>query len=195
MTYRWFITQPMRTGAGQVWEFKADLHTWMDTGDRFTITGDYEDPWGMTYFSFMLCQFVGQSWVDNRWYSSCHYDSATPQKHTVTFEGGSIELFIRMGASPASTEQALFTAGTGTLDATPFEQSDYYKLIYNPEHHHFSRDFIVLFDAPISGACGIKVQNLDPWNDDPPGRVALVRCDLSEIEERKVTGELFEITR
>jgi hypothetical protein len=39
------------------------------------------------------------------------------------------------------------------------------------------------------------VQYLDPWNDDPPGRVALVRCDLSEIETRKVTGELFETSR
>ena len=95
--------------------------------------------------------------------------------------------------SAASTEPALFHFGSGVLDQTTFEQDDYYKLIYNPEHHHFSRDFIVLFDQPISAACGIKVQNLDPWNDDPPGRVALVRCDLTEIEERRVTEELFEI--
>ena len=143
----------------------------------------------------MLCKQDCQSYEDNRWYSSCRYDSAFLQKHTVTYDGGSIELFIRMGWSPASTEPALFISGSGTLDGTAFEQEDFYKLIYNPEHHHFTRDFIVLFDTPISSACGIKVQELEPWPTDPFGRVALVRCDLSEIEERRVTGEIFETLR
>jgi hypothetical protein len=193
MIYRWSITQPMRTGAGDVWVFKADLHAEMDAGvDRFTLDGDWEDPWENSWHSFMLCKQDCQSWEDNRWYSSCHYDNANLQKHTVTFEGGSIELFIRMGWSAASTEPALFISGAGTLDTASFSQEDFYKLIYNPEHHHFSRDFIVLFDTPISKACGIKVQALEPWPTDPFGRVALVNCDLSEREERGVTGELFE---
>jgi len=195
MNYRWSITQPMRTGVGEVWEFHANLSTWMDTGDSFMVNGDYEDPWGMTYFSFRLCSQDCQSWVDNRWYASCNFESAQLQKHTVTFEGGSVELYMRMGQSPASTEPAAFVSGSGVLDGTSFSQEDFYRLIYNPEHHHFSRDFIVLFDAPISSACGILVQNLDPWNEDPPGRVALVGCDLAEMEERKVTGELFETLR
>jgi hypothetical protein len=193
--YRWFITQLMRDATGQVWTFEANLRVYLENEDTFTISGDYGDPWDRTYHGFMLCKDDCQSWVDNRRFASCHYDTATPQKHTVTFDGGSIELFIRMGQSDASTEPALFHFGSGTLDGTAFSQDDYYKLIYNPEHHHFSRDFIVLFDNPISSACGLKVQNLDPWNDDPAGRVALVRCDLSEIGERQVTEELFEILR
>jgi hypothetical protein len=196
MNYRWFITQPMRTGAGDVWVFKADLHVWMDAGvDRFSLNGDWGDPWGNSWTNFRLCKQDCETYEDIRWYSSCHYDNANLQKHTVTFEGGSIELFIRMGWSAASTEPALFISGSGTLDGTAFSQEDFYKLIYNPMHHHFSRDFIVLFDAPISSACGILVQELEPWPSDPFGKVALVRCDLSEIEERKVNEELFEILR
>jgi hypothetical protein len=196
MNYHWSITQPMRTGAGDVWALEINLNIWLDAGvDRFTINGDWGDPWENSWHSFMLCKQDCQTWEDNRWYSSCHYDNANLQKHTVTYEGGSIELFIRMGWSAASTEPAMFISGSGTLDGTSFSQEGFYKLIYNPEHHHFSRDFIVLFDSPISTACGIKVQHLDPWNDIPPGRVALVRCDLSEIEERKVNEELFETLR
>jgi hypothetical protein len=195
-TYRWFITQTLRTGSGEIWQARVDLHAWMADGeDTFSIDGDYEDPWGMNYYSFMLCRQDCQTYIDNRWFASCHYETATPQKHTVTFEGGSIQLFIRMGASPASTEPALFHFASGTLDETGFSQDDYYKLIYNPEHHHFSRDFIVLFDSPISSACGLKVLNLDPWNEAPAGRVALVDCDLLEVGERRVYEELFEILR
>jgi hypothetical protein len=196
MTYRWSITQPMRTGAGNVWEFKADLHSEMDSGvSRFTLNGDWGDEFGTGWQSFMLCKQEDGECKDVRWYSSCHYDNADLQKHTVTFEGGSIELFMRMGWSPASTEPALFISGSGTLDGTLFSQEDFYKLIYNPTHHHFSRDFIVLFDTPISSACGILVQELEPWPMDPLGRVTLVDCDLSEIEERRVTEELFEFLR
>ena len=193
--YRWFYTQLMRDAAGEEWTLEASLHVYLEDQDTFTINGDYEDPWGRSYYSFNLCKGDCQTWVDNRWYASCHFDTAQLQKHTVTFEGGSIELYIRMGQSMASTEPAAFVSGSGVLDGTSFSQEEYYKLIYNPEHHHFSRDFIVLFDAPISSACGIKVLNLDPWNDDPPGRVALVDCDLVELEERKVTEELFENLR
>jgi hypothetical protein len=195
-TYRWFITQALRTASGEEWEFRADLHTWIPTGeDTFTLNGDSEDAQSVSYQSFMLCRQDCQSWIDNRWYASCRFETAALQKHTVTFAGGRVELYVRMGVSMASTEPALFVRSLGTLDTVDFEQQDYYRLIYNPEHHHFSRDFIVLFDQPISSACGLKVLNLDPWNDDPPGRAALVGCDLTEIEERQVSEELFEIIR
>jgi hypothetical protein len=110
----------------------------------------------------------------------------------VTFSGGEVELYIQMGDSGDSTEPAAFVRATGTLDGVAFEQTDYYRLIYNPKHHHFERDFAVLLEEPIGGACGLKIECLDPWNEPPPSRMTTVNCDLSEIEERQVTGEVFE---
>jgi len=55
----------------------------------------------------------------------------------------------------ASTEPAMFVAATGTLDGTTFIQTDYWKLVYLPAHHHFVRNFAVLFEGASSGACGL----------------------------------------
>jgi hypothetical protein len=110
----------------------------------------------------------------------------------VLFDGGDLTLDIRMGVSMAATEPAAFVLATGTLDGQSFEQGDYWKLIYNPTHHHFSRDFAVLFDSPIGNACGLKAAELDPWGDQPPARVHTIACDLTELAERSVSSETFE---
>ena len=92
----------------------------------------------------------------------------------------------------ASTEPAAFVRAEGNLDGTDFLQTDYYKLIYNPEHHHFSRDFAVLFDAPIGEVCGLKVLHLDPWGGEPPTEVHTIECDLGSLGTREVLSETFE---
>ena len=96
--------------------------------------------------------------------------------------------------APAATEPAAFVRAAGNLDGQSFVQEDYWKLIYNPTHHHFSRDFAVLFDNPIGDACGLKAAEVDPWGDQPPTRVHTITCKLAEIEERSVTLETFEET-
>jgi hypothetical protein len=109
----------------------------------------------------------------------------------VDFEGGDLTLELRMGESVAATEPAAFVRASGTLDGQGFEQDDYWKLIYNPSHHHFSRNFAVLFDAPIGSACGLKVVGVDPWGDPPPAQVHTIDCELGAIEERALNSESF----
>jgi hypothetical protein len=98
-------------------------------------------------------------------FAVCNPTSYSLQTHTLELAGGSIVLKVRMGDSMASTEPAAFISGSGVLDDKQFSQEDYWKPIYRPEHHHFSRDFAVLFDEPISGACGVRMLKLDPWGD------------------------------
>ena len=92
----------------------------------------------------------------------------------------------------AATEPAAFVRASGSLDGQSFEQADYWKLIYNPSHHHFSRDFAVLFDAPIGSACGLKATEVDPWGDAPPAQVHTIDCELGEIDERLLSSESYE---
>ena len=98
-----------------------------------------------------------------------------------------------MGESAASTEPAAFVRASGTLDGASFDQKDYWKLIYRPAHHHFQRDFGVFFDAPISGACGLKMVGLDPWEGATTvPDVELVDCDLKTVETRKTSSHVWE---
>jgi hypothetical protein len=86
------------------------------------------------------------------------------------------------------TEPGALVHAAGALDGVPFSQGDYWKLIYNPAHHHFARDFAVLFEAPIGLACGIKVE---AKNGDPV--LHTVACDLANIEARTVDDYVFSI--
>ena len=70
---------------------------------------------------------------------------------------------------------------------------DYWRLIFTGgAQHYMVRHFAVLFDGPLSGACGLKLENLDVWGDPPPARVTLIDCDLVELSERAVSADLFE---
>jgi hypothetical protein len=81
--------------------------------------------------------------------------------------------------------------GKGELDGTPFEQRDYFETLYNPEHHHFSRDFVLLLDGEDRG---LAVLYADPFQDDPPVEIALVDRDLTVLETRTVTDESYDGT-
>jgi hypothetical protein len=190
--YRLNIRQPMRTAAGVPWNLELSLSGSLPAGESIItdVNGAYLDPYAF-WVNFNLCQ--NECWaLDAYRFASCHFDGANPQTVKVTFQGGWVDLHQMMGDSAASTEPAIFLWAEGQLDTASFEQHDYYKLIYNPQHHHFSRDFAVLFDSSISGACGIKVLYADPWGDDPPTRLTTIDCDLSDIEERIVIDTTFE---
>ena len=85
-----------------------------------------------------------------------------------------------------STEPSSYVRAQGTLDGVAFDVTDYWRLPYNPEHHHFSRDFGVLFDAPIGGACGLVARKLDKWGEPPAAEVATVDWDLAVVEAREL---------
>jgi hypothetical protein len=80
----------------------------------------------------------------------------------------------------------------GTLDGTAFTQNDYWKLVYSAPHHHFTRNFAVLFDAPINGACGLKVLDIDAYDRALP-TVYTIQCDLSNIATRSVSAATSQL--
>jgi hypothetical protein len=95
----------------------------------------------------------------------------------VTFE-------VRIGQAMVSTEPSSFVYAGGTLDGTAFEQRSYWKLVYRPTHHHFTRDYAVLFDSPIGGACGLKAVSVP----EAQTTVHTINCDLSDIQARTVSS-------
>ncbi len=126
------------------------------------------------------------------------FDSCNPERYalnhsTVTFEGGQVELNVRIAALPGGiSESPVFVAASGTLDSVQFEQTDYYKLVYSASHHQYLRSFAVLFDEPIDGACGVKVVDLDPYSGGELPLFYTIECDLSNRAERSVTSAVTE---
>lgn len=143
----------------------------------------------------MLCSPHCTAPDELRFIDACHFVGFDTRRHLVTFDGGSVELDLRYGVSPASTEPGQFERASGTLDGTAFEYENYWDLVYTPEHHHFARHFLVLFDEPIGEACALAAEGLDEnyWDEfGPEPAVRLLDCGLNELEERRVTGDDFE---
>lgn len=136
-------------------------------------------------YSFLVCP-MGENCYPNFMFDSCTHAEARLHTHVVTFTGnaGAVTFELRIGDSIASTEPGAFVRASGTYKGTSFDQRNYWKLIYNPAHHHFVRNFAVLFDAPIDGACGIQVKGLEPFEDSgtpaEPNVATTVDCALNE---------------
>ncbi len=188
------LRQPFAGGG----ELSARFYTGHTVGEpvlNLVIDGNGTDPWGDSGVAMSWCKEAGSEWcngIDGTTFESCNPLSYQLQTHTLTFDGGELVLDVRMGASAAGTEPAAFVKAAGTIDGTAFVQQDYWKLIYRPAHHHFSRDFAVFFDAPIGGACGVRVLALDPWEGGQLPTLDLVECDLTSIEARTVTGHVWD---
>ncbi|MFK7930989.1 MAG: hypothetical protein AB8H79_22580 [Myxococcota bacterium] len=164
--------------------------------DDYVLDSGNNDPFGDSGASVAWCRNPDDEWCsgpNGTQFVDCAGTGFGLQTHTLTFEGGEVVLHVRMGQSAAGTEPAAFVRAVGTIDGAAFDQDDYWKLIYSPEHHHFSRDFAVLFDAPIGGACGIKVLDLDPWEGAAElPKLSLIECDLTDIESRTVTQNVWD---
>lgn len=120
-------------------------------------------------------------------FTSCTHPGASLHQHEVELDTGTILLELRIGQSFASTEPGAFVRASGSFRGESFDQSDYFKLVYNPEHHHFVRDFAVLFDSPLGGACGVEVSGVDPYAESVENFEAYaIDCDLSRLEPLKV---------
>jgi hypothetical protein len=128
---------------------------------------------------------------------TCDDPTWTLNTHTVEFDGGNIILELRLGENTTQTAPGMFEHAYGYFDGGAFDSDDYFQLIYRPTHHHFQRNFAVIFDAPIGKVCGLKIEDIDAIDDDtkPTAVVHTINCDLSNIEERAVTAETMEIEK
>ncbi len=193
--YSHLLEQPMEDPTGATWWISATFRLESTVPGQqpaaLLLDGSAAAPWSGVGGEFSLCPDDAQSCSQGRRFLSCNPTTYRLQRHSLNFDGGDIVLDVRMGESMASTEPAAFVRASGVLDGQSFDQDDYWKLIYNPSHHHFSRDFAVLFDAPIGSVCGLRVVNVDPWGDPPPAQVHTIDCQLGAIEERALTSESY----
>jgi hypothetical protein len=113
--------------------------------------------------------------------------------HTVTFDGGSIEIHLHLGKNTILTGPGVIATATGSLDGTAFAIDDFYRLLYRPEHHHFGRHFAVVFDPPIGDVCALRIENVDTQVGTTTATVSTAACDLSVTGTRTVTDEGFVI--
>ena len=139
----------------------------------FVLYGDGETAYDVTAKTFQPC--MDDSWIRN--------------VHSVEFDGGTIELELYLGTDVVITAPAMLTHATGTLDGTAFDITDYFQLVYRPDHHHFGRHFAVLFDAPIGDACGLLIEDVDGQAGTTTAVVSTADCALTALETRATTAE------
>jgi hypothetical protein len=173
------------------------LHLTLPEGQApgFLLDGDHPALFGPTepQNTFALCESLDESCLPDRAFDSCSHESSRLNRHEVALDGGNVTLDVRIGDSYASTEPGAFVAARGTFRGVAFEQEDYFKLVYRPSHHHFERDFAVLFDEPIDGACGLKIETFPVDPQGPPPTAAAIDCALDAIDA--LTVQTFTLTR
>jgi hypothetical protein len=159
------------------------------------LDGSPVDPFGGNGFTFFfeLCASGDCTQGGALYFDSCTHADSTLNEHHVTLEGSAeVHFELRIGQSPASTEPAAFVRAYGEFEGVAFDQRDYFRLVYNPSHHHFERQFAVLFDAPIGGVCGIEVEGLEPWDDYTPDTAYAVDCALERLRALDVVAHTWE---
>lgn len=184
------LTQPLEDSSGQTWTLT--LSSWGEGSPaQVVVDGDYPDPFAGGGVTLSACP--GDCTDYSAWRSllSCTFASEDSDQHTFVFEGGELVLDLRIGQSMASTEPAMLVGARGTLDGVDFEQTDYWSLVYNPEHHHFSRDAQVWLPSPIGEVCALEVRAFDPWDEAPPTTVHALDCAGASLGERALSAESF----
>jgi hypothetical protein len=124
---------------------------------------------------------------------ACSLDG-NPTRDVVDLEDGRVELTVTFSRPTPGVigigEDAVLSRASGSFRGVPFDQRDYFKLVYSPEHHHFIRHYAVFFDAPVAGACGLDHVHL-PGRLPATSRLArvfAVDCQLGRQSEIKVKG-------
>lgn len=125
-------------------------------------------------------------------YGACVEETWVRNLHTITFEGGAVALTLNLGDNITNTAPGSFSSAVGTLDGVDFEVTEFFQLIYRPGHHHFSRHFALLFDAPIGEACGLRIEEVDAYAEAPTAIVSLTDCALGVLSTRETLEQAFE---
>jgi hypothetical protein len=187
-THRHEFAQPV---TGSIQELQGEISFAVGAGDplQATLDGSHPEYGNGSWFSAIVCENPDECYsLASLRFDSCTHDKSTLNTHQIEFSGGSAELHLRLGVSMAGTEPGAFVRAFGSYSGTPFDQTDYFDLIYNPSHHHFTRDFVLLFDAPIDGACGLELSAVEPWYGTQESVVVYtVDCELNRLQELSVT--------
>lgn len=138
------------------------------------------------YRTMEWCNEPSEGCFPDRIFQSCQYEIGQLNRHEVSLDSGNVVFELRLGQSFASTEPGAYVRASGSFEGQAFDQTDYFKLIYHPTHHHFERAFVVLFDEPIEDACGIEVSSLEPFGDDVSDQAFAVDCELNHLYELSV---------
>jgi hypothetical protein len=192
----WSITAPLDAdGAAWTLELTAAIEAEGSLPDLVEFTMGDRDP-SMDFTSGVLRASLieGSDPTDfdkGRAMAPCAFLGPDTQTHELSFDGGNIELDIRIGESMASTEPAMFVAARGSYGGEAFDVTDYFSLVYRPDHHHFGRHFAVWFPTPQGEVCGLRVEDVDPYYG-PGGVLATVRemgCDMTPGRTLAVTSQ------
>jgi hypothetical protein len=190
-------SQPMVTEAGDGWTL---AHTAIVVGPEGTtpaplvLDGAMPDPSTGASAVFSLYKDGGSPYdVETLTFSPCNDVDWTLNRHTVEFEGGNIELDLYLDINTIITAPSALGRAAGTLDGTPFEITDYFQLIYRPDHHHFGRHFAVVFAAPIGDVCALRIEEIDGQSGTTTAVVSTAGCDLSVLESRATISEGWEL--
>jgi hypothetical protein len=194
-SWQWRMDQPMtRDGAPWSMQLWASDET-DDPSPEVTMGPQATLPWGGPHISVSLNEGTYPTYSSWREFVPCAYaDPPRIDTTHVEFEGGEAELVLNVGQSPASTEPAMFVRATGTLDGVSFDVTDYWQLVYNPEHHHFQRHFAVVFDEPIGDACGLVVRDVDAYYSDDYGAPAIIETADCELVANGMRANLAQTT-
>lgn len=181
---RLLVFQPLLPVEGQ-WgsdevEFFLEMERKTSEGQPFQLTAEGSDDNGLS---------VSFSRAMARWsFSSCDVAGTDDGRRVeVDFDGGSLSFEVRFAHWPVpGTAAAQAISAEGELDGQSFSQADWFRLNYVDEmfgHNAFS--FGVLFDTPISDACGLAVRHINYTGLDPREEtVHLIDCDYLNLEAR-----------
>ncbi len=124
-------------------------------------------------------------------YGLCDQTDWQTERHQIAFEGGQIDLELRLGPSVMETGPGAFLRAEGSLDGEAFVQESFFHLIYTPEQDHTRRHFAVIFDAPIAEACSLVVQEVEP-SAGGNASVHTADCSLQALEPREVSSTDYQ---
>jgi hypothetical protein len=194
--YRFTIEQPMRIGLESF-----VLRMVLDPAKSGTVlsqvlNGNSDDP-----ARIQLCPPEGCVGNDAYTFESCHFVPVEKRRdhHQVvflrdSFQAGWVNLRIRIKDCPGicvGTMSGIHWQAEGQLDNETFDQQEYYKLVYHPQHHHMLRHFAILFHNSIGGACGLKITGIQPSSTEVDVSVSSIDCQLNPIESFVVESVNF----
>lgn len=124
--------------------------------------------------------------VGDEWIASCDFSDFGQEfsRSAIFANGDSIRFSFRAVPGSISTGPSGSHRVTGTIDDHAIDIKNYHQILYSPSHHHFGGgDHAVIFDAPLRGACGLRV------NATGATPVAsLIDCDLNDVKALEIVS-------